>query len=198
MDEPEVVSLRQENVFENRRARLLEDHVELKIDSRWLETKLEFPYDKIGPRITYRREKPQPNYAMHVLTRNAAIILLFCSAFGAFDGWRWFFAMLLSSVVFFLIHSYTYRSLLTIETDGSDELELLRLHPNKEDVDNFVQALFDKRNEYIKQLYAEKSLDPSTDRAAWLRWMRDRKVLSPTEFESEIHKLRGSQDGIHH
>ena len=79
MNHSPSISLRQENMFENRRARLLEDHVELKIDSRSLETTLEFPYDTIGPRVTYRREKPQPNYALHVLTRNAAIILFFSS-----------------------------------------------------------------------------------------------------------------------
>ncbi len=190
MNHSPSISLRQENMFENRRARLLEDHVELKIDSRSLETTLEFPYDTIGPRVTYRREKPQPNYAFHVITRNAAIILFFCSLFGAFDGWRWFLATLLSSIVFFVIHAYTYKSLLTIETDGSDELELLREHPSKEEVDHFIQTLFDKRNEYVKRLYAERSLDPSLDHGSWLRWMRDRKVLSPNEYESELSKLQ--------
>lgn len=189
LSEPAEISLRQENVFENRRARLLDDHVELKIDSRSLETTLEFPYDTIGHRITYRREKPQPNYALHVLTRNAAVILFFCSLFEAFDGWRWFFAMLLSSIVFFVIHAYTYRSLLTIETDGTNELELLREHPDKQQVDDFVKALFDKRNAYVKRLYSEKCLNPSTDRAAWLRWMRDRRVLSSAEYESELARL---------
>ena len=189
MADPVDSSLRQENVFENRRARLLEDHVELKIDSRSLETTLEFPYDRIGARVTYRREKPQPNYAIHVLTRNAAIVLFFCSVFGAFDGWRWFLAMLASSVVFFVIHAYTYKSLLTIETDGADELELLRAHPSKEEVDSFVQALFDKRNAYVRGLYAERRLEPSFDHRSWLRWMRDRKVLSPTEYESELSSL---------
>ncbi len=192
------ISLRQENMFENRRERLLDDHVELKIDSRSLETSLEFPYDAIGPRVTYRREKSQPNYAFHVLTRNGAIILLFCSVFGAFDGWRWFFAMLLSSLVFFIIHAYTYKHFLTIETDGSDELELLREQPNKEEVDQFVQVLFDKRNEYVKRLYAEESLDPSTDRVSWLKWMRDRKVLSPTEYGSELRKLQRNSEERRH
>ncbi|MDX1499331.1 MAG: hypothetical protein R3176_05510 [Woeseiaceae bacterium] len=198
MTDERPVSLRQENMFENRRARLLEDHVELRIDSRSLETTLEFPYDAIGPRITYRREKPQPNYALHVLTRNAAIILFFCSLFGAFDGWRWFLAMLLSSIVFFVIHACSYKSLLTIETDGPDELELLREHPSKEQVDHFVQTLFAKRNEYIRRLYTEKSLDPSTDRASWLRWMRDRKVLSPAEYEAELAEVQRSTEDSRH
>lgn len=191
-------NLRQETMLENRRVRLLDDQVELKIDGRSLETRLEFPYDTIGPRVTYRREKPQPNYALHVLTRNTAIILFFCSAFGAFDGWRWFFAMLLSSIVFLIIHAYTYKHLLTIETDGPDKLELFRTKPDEEHVDRFVQRLFDKRNEYVKVLYAEKILDPSTDRASWLKWMRDRKVLSRTEYESELAKLRQMADRSTH
>lgn len=198
MGEADAGCLRQENVFENRRARLLDDHVELRIDSRFLETALEFPYDRIGPRITYRREKPQPNYALHVLTRNAAIVFLFCSLFGAFDGWRWFFAMLASSVVFFLIHSYTYRNLLIIETDGNDELELLRDHPSKKAVDDFVQQLFETRNAYVKDLYVRRCVDASTDRAAWLKWMRDRKVLSSAEFDSEWAKLATPESGITH
>ncbi len=177
-------------MFESRRVRLLEDHVELKIESRTLETTLEFPYDTIGPRITYRREKPQPNWAIHVATRNAAIVLFFCSALGAFDGWRWFLAMLLSSVLFFVIHAYTFRSLLAIETEGPDELELLREHPNKDSVDEFVQQLFDCRNAYVKKLYAEKSLDQSVDREAWLQWMLARKVLSTSEFEAELSQLQ--------
>ncbi len=189
MTESSENSLRQEKLLETRRVRLREDHVELKIEGRSLETTLEFPYDTIGPRVTYRREKPQPNYAMHVLTRNAAIILFFCSVFGAFDGWRWFFAMLVSSVVFFVIHAYTYKSLLTIETDGSDELELLRAHPAREDVEQFVQALFERRNEYVKRLYAERSMDRSFDHLSWLRWMRDRKVLSTAEYESEMARI---------
>lgn len=198
MDELPEIILRQENMFESMRARLLRDHVELKIDSRSLETTLEFAYEAIGPRVTYRREKAQPNYAIHVLTRNAAIVLFFCSVFGAFDGWRWFLAMLLSSIVFFMIHAYTYRSLLIIETDGTDELQLLRKHPGKEEVDQFVLSLFDKRNEYVKHLYAGKSLDPSTDRESWLRWMRDRKVLSATEYESELSRLQRKVDDSRH
>ena len=193
---PDDISLRQEKIFETRRARLLEDHVELRIENRSLETTLEFPYDKVGSQITYRREKPQPNYALHVVTRNAAIILFFCSALGAFDGWRWFFALSLASLVLFVIHACTYRSFLTIESDALDELELLRGHPSKEEVDRFVDALFDRRNQYVKCLYAEKSLDPTTHRASWLEWMRDRKILSTTEYEAELVKLQQSPEDI--
>ena len=198
MSGSQETSLRQENMFENRRVRLLEDHVELKIDSRTMETTLEFPYDTIGPRITYRREKPQPNWAIHVVTRNAAITLFFCSIFGAFDGWRWFLAMLLSSAVFFVVHAYTFRSLLTIETEGTDTLELLREHPSKEEVDDFVQRLFDRRNAHVKNLYAERRLDRSVDREAWLRWMRARKVLSSKEYEAELSKLQRTIDPSRH
>ena len=157
---------------------------------------LEFPYDEIGPGVTYRREKSQPTYSFHVLTRNAAIVLLFCSAFGAFDGWPWFFAIALSSLVFFMIHAFARRSLLTIECDGSDDLELLREVPSRAEVDQFVDELFEKRNEHIKNRYAEKALDPDTDREGWLNWMRTRKVLSSTEYEREVSKLRETSEEI--
>lgn len=189
-------SLRQEKMFETRRVRLLDDHVELKVEDRTVETSLEFPYDEIGSSITYRREKSQPTYSFHVLTRNAAIVLLFCSVFGAFDGWSWFFAITLSSLVFFVIHAFARRSLLTIESDGSDELELLRETPSRVEVDQFVEELFDRRNEYVKKLYAEKALDPNTDRERWLEWMRARKVLSSAEYDRELTKLRESSEEI--
>ncbi len=187
--------LRQKGILENRRVSLCDDHVQLIIESRTEQRTVDFPYGDIGPKVSFRSEKLQPNYGMHVITRNLAVVFLFASLFGAYDGWRWFGVMLASSAIFFLFHVVTARRFLVIETDKDEELALFREKPSSEEVDDFVQELFDRRNDFLKDRFHEERFNENIDRRAWLQWLRRRKVFSEVEYEAELVGLEAPIDG---
>ncbi|ANM31349.1 hypothetical protein ABI59_19875 [Acidobacteria bacterium Mor1] len=187
--------LRQKGILENRRVALCDDHVQLTIESRTEQRTVDIPYGDIGPKVSFRSEKLQPNYGMHVITRNLAVVFLFASLFGAYDGWRWFGVMLASSAIFFVFHTVTARRFLVIETDKEEELALFREKPSSEEVDDFVEALFDRRNGFLKDRFHEERFNENIDRRAWLQWLRRRKVFSEVEYEAELVGLEAPVDG---
>ncbi len=182
--------LRQSGLLEKRSVVLDRDHLRLTIDRRTDRHTYDFRYEDIDSTVTFRREKAQPNYALHVITRNAAIVFLFLTLFGVIDGWRWFGALAASALVFFVIHASTFKHLLVIRTDRPEELALIRDEPSEQEVDAFVETLFEVRNDYLKSRFHEERFNDSVDRLEWLRWLRLRKVLSETEYEAELVGLQ--------
>ena len=89
----------------------------------------------------------------------------------------------------------TARRFLVIETDKDEELALFREKPSSEEVDDFVQELFDRRNDFLKDRFHEERFNENIDRRAWLQWLRRRKVFSEVEYEAELVGLEAPIDG---
>lgn len=179
-------SIEQVKLLEERKLILHTDRVEMRVADRKVENTSFFRYEDIGNDKRFRRVKSQPNYSMYVITRNVAIVLFFCRLFGAIEEWSWALAFFVSSIVFFVIHAYTYKSLITLEVDGEDELELYKDEPSAEEVKTFLDELYTHRNAYLREHYFTPC-DASTEQGkALLKWLLDLNAITKPEYAKKI------------
>ncbi|RNC83028.1 MAG: hypothetical protein ED557_09920 [Balneola sp.] len=176
----------QKTLFEKRVMILHYDRVEQIMSERNLEQSKFFRYEDITNDKIFRREKSQPNYGLHVITRNISIILFFCGLFGAIEDWSWFFAFFSSSTVFFFIHLFTFKNYIEIKVEGGENLMLFKDKPGENEVDNFLGSLYLERNKYLKEHYYTTS-DPSTDQGkSVLKWLLNINAITKPEFDKRI------------
>ena len=188
--------LEQERLLEKRTIILHSDRVEVRVADRKNERTEFYSFEDITNEKSFRRVKPQPNYALHVLTRNAAVILFFAKMFGAIEDWSWFFACLASSVVFFVIYAVVSSTYIELLTTTARPLTLLRQDPSEQKVNEFIDALYTKRNAYLREHYYVPSDGYSVDGQSLLKQLLDMNVISKPEYDLKMNPLRRSNPGL--
>lgn len=179
-------SIEQEKLLEKRKLILHSDRVEVRIADRKEERTSYFRYEDIGNDKQFRREKSQPNYGIHVITRNLAIITFFLRLFGAIDSWSWALAFFSSSVVFFIVHVFTYRSLIQLEVLSDDKLELFKEIPSEEEVNGFLEQLYSQRNKYLRENYFTPCDSSSEQGKSVLNWLLELNVITKPEYSMKM------------
>lgn len=191
-----IERLEQERLLEKRTLILHSDRVEVRVADRKSERTEFYSFEDITNEKSYRRVKPQPNYALHVMTRNAAIILFFAKLFGAINDWSWFFACLASSAVFFVIYALVSSSYVELLTTSARPVALLRQDPTEEKVNEFIDALYVKRNTYLREHYYIPSDGYSLDGQSLLKQLLDMNVISKPEYDQKVNPLTRSNPGL--
>jgi|GEM_PF-6325139 len=191
-----VEKLEQERLLEKRTLILHSDRVEVKVSDRKSEHTEYFRFEDISNDKTFRRVKSQPNYGLYVLSRNASIILFFCTLFGAIEEWSWFFALFVSATVFFIIHAFYSASYIEILTAADKPLTLLKYDPTEEAVEGFVDSMYAKRNSYLKEHYYLPSDGSSNDGQSLLKQLLDMNVISQPEYDLKVNPVKGGNVGL--
>ena len=101
---------------------------------------------------------------------------------GIYKGLLPFSAILF--VVFFIATLLSRKHLLYISTFNSGPIELFDDNPSDVDVDEFLKELKNRTSGYLKIKYAAVDKDlPSDQQLQNLSWLKQRKILSDSEYE---------------
>ncbi len=181
-----TMTLEQNRLAEQRKLILHADRVELLVCQRKTKSTTFFRYEDITNGKTFLRQKSQPNYGLYVIARNCSIFLLFASVFGAVESWAWFFAALTSSIVFFCIHAFSFRSLIELDVDGQHRLALFKDEPTEEAASLFLEELYARRNEYLRKQYY-LSCDGTTEHGqVMLGWLLYLDAITQPEYDLKM------------
>ena len=106
---------------------------------------------------------------------------------GGYQWIIWGFLFVISTTVYLL----SIENLWRIRTQYNTYLFFFKSIPNKKAVDNFLESLFEMRNNYLKETYFYKpnrnlSFESQKNN---LQWLRKNEVISGTEFKNRMKEL---------
>jgi hypothetical protein len=178
--------LKQEKFPETRTIILHEDRVELIVNNRKFENSTFFKYEDILTGKKFSSSKSQPNYGLYVISRNTTIVLFFLKIFGVIESWSSVLALLCSTIIMFLIHAFTFKTYVELETNSDEELVLIKDNPDESKFEKFIETLYKNRKEYLKKTYYSnnKHINEET-----LHWLLDQNIITQHEYDIRIDFL---------
>ena len=94
----------------------------------------------------------------------------------------------------FLISSFVYyvtrENLWKIKVQNGTYLFVYKNIPNKNEVNNFIQLLFEQRDQYLKETYSELNRNVSYEaQLNNLQWLKKVEAINKAEYEKKLEEL---------
>jgi len=94
----------------------------------------------------------------------------------------------------FLISSFVYyvtrENLWKIKVQNDTYLFVYKNIPNKNEVNNFIQLLFEQRDQYLKETYSELNRNVSYEaQLNNLQWLKKVEAINKAEYEKKLEEL---------
>ena len=86
----------------------------------------------------------------------------------------------------FLIHAFTFKTYVELETNSDEELVLIKDNPDESKFEKFIETLYKNRTEYLKKTYYSnnKHINEET-----LHWLLDQNIITQYEYDIRIDFL---------
>jgi galactitol-specific phosphotransferase system IIC component len=103
------------------------------------------------------------------------------------DIWKvWTIAFIIGTIFYFI----TRENLWKIKVQNNTYLFILKNVPDKDEVNSFIQSLFDARNKYLRETYSELNRNVSYEKQLNnLQWLKKIEAIKKVEFEKKSEEL---------
>lgn len=183
------LELHQRRFFTVRKIKIYENKVFYKSSKFGNESEIYIPYEEL---TIFKESHILSNFYASLISG----VLLFISLISIIyrndkdfdpDLWKfWTFAFIVSAFLYFV----TRENLWKIKVQNNTYLFILKNVPNKEEVNSFIDALFEARNKYLKETYSELNRNVSYETQLQnLQWLKRIEAIKKVEFEKKLNEL---------
>ncbi|WP_264565045.1 hypothetical protein [Flavobacterium sp. N3904] len=103
------------------------------------------------------------------------------------DIWKFWTLSFIVGAIFYFI---TRENLWKIKVQNNTYLFIFKNVPDKDEVNSFIQSLFDTRNKYLRETYSELNRNVSYEKQLNnLQWLKKIEAIKKVEFEKKREEL---------
>lgn len=177
------MELHQKTLFEKRSFFLLPNKLKLYLKDAQGEYENYIPYEKLHSEAQIRTRK---NYKLFFMTITATsfTVCILLQSLALRQGWSQVIIPIIVTIVCGILYQVKQESYVIIDTLDRKKVIFLRDQPNRQTLEKFLDQLWLKRKEYLREKYFyinhSQDLQQQTER---LRWLLEQKAITKTEFK---------------
>lgn len=183
------LELHQRRFFTIRKIKIYENKVFYKSSKFGNESEINIPFEEL---TIFKESHILSNFYVSLISG----VLLFISIISIIyrndkdfdpDIWKfWTIAFIVSAFFYFV----TRENLWKIKVQNNTYLFIFKNVPDKEEVNSFIDSLFDARNKYLRETYSELNRNVSYETQLQnLQWLKKIEAIQKVEFEKKREEL---------
>lgn len=183
------LELHQRRFFTIRKIKIYENKVFYKSSKFGNESEINIPFEEL---TIFKESHILSNFYVSLISG----VLLFISLISIIyrndkdfdpDVWKFWTIAFIVSAFFYLV---TRENLWKIKVQNNTYLFIFKNVPDKEEVNSFIDSLFDARNKYLRETYSELNRNVSYETQLQnLQWLKKIEAIQKVEFEKKREEL---------